>query len=177
MVLVAVAPALAQVGAGAGIEEAESGDAEGSTEVSNKGDLTSQCVTGGNFTQSGNAVGAGAVGQYQTGTDDIGIGGSTIEFGGGIAGECTQTIEVKGAEKKVEVKAPEVKVEVPKVEVKAEAPKVEVKAEAPKVEVKVEEKKEEKKALPKTGGEASLLALGAGVLLVAGGLLARRIIR
>jgi LPXTG-motif cell wall-anchored protein len=38
---------------------------------------------------------------------------------------------------------------------------------------------EMKKELPKTGGDgsASLLALGAGALLVGGGLLARRIVR
>ena len=95
MVAVAIAPALAQVGAGAGVEEVESGDAEGTSEVANKGDLVNQCVTSGNFTQSGNAVGAGAVSQYQTETDDIGIAGSTIVFGGGIAGECEQSITVK----------------------------------------------------------------------------------
>ena len=41
--------------------------------------------------------------------------------------------------------------------------------EAPKAEAKAE--------LPKTGGGASLLALGAGALLVGGGLVARRIIK
>ena len=54
-------------------------------------------------------------------------------------------------------------------------------APAPKVEEKkAEEKKseEEKKELPKTGGNgASLFALGAGALLLAGGLLARRMVR
>ena len=95
LVVVAAWPAMAQVVAGAGIEEVESGGAEGSTEVSNKGDLVNQCVTSGNFANSGNAVSAGAVSQYQTETDDIGIGGSSLVFGGGIAGECTQTIEVK----------------------------------------------------------------------------------
>jgi LPXTG-motif cell wall-anchored protein len=54
----------------------------------------------------------------------------------------------------------------------APAPKVEEKKAAPPPP-KVEEKKE----LPKTGGGASLLALGAGALLVAGGLLARGILR
>jgi LPXTG-motif cell wall-anchored protein len=47
-------------------------------------------------------------------------------------------------------------------------------------EPKAEEKKaEEKKELPETGGSgtASLLALGAGALLVAGGLLTRRLAR
>ena len=51
---------------------------------------------------------------------------------------------------------------------------VETKAPPPKMEIK-----EEKKELPKTGGSgsASLLALGAGALLVGGGLLARRFVR
>lgn len=50
---------------------------------------------------------------------------------------------------------------------------------APKVEEKkAEEKKEEKKELPKTGGGgAPLFAVGAGALLLAGGLLARRVYR
>ena len=95
MVAVALAPALAQVTTEVGIEEVESGDAEGSTAVSNKGDLVNQCVTSGNFTNSGNAVGAEAVTQYQTETDDIELVGSAIVFGGEIGGECTQTIEVK----------------------------------------------------------------------------------
>ncbi len=58
---------------------------------------------------------------------------------------------------------------------KAECPKPKEEA---KPAPKMEEKKEEKKELPKTGGgSASLFALGAGALLVAGGLLARRIVR
>jgi len=80
-------------------------------------------------------------------------------------------------EKKAEAKP------APKEEKKAEAkpaPKEEKKAEV-KPEAKKEEKKEapKKKELPPTGGAgiASLLALGAGALLVGGGLLARRIIR
>jgi LPXTG-motif cell wall-anchored protein len=51
-------------------------------------------------------------------------------------------------------------------------------APAPKVEEKkVEAKKEEKKELPKTGGSGTtpLFSLGVGALLVAGGLVARRI--
>jgi LPXTG-motif cell wall-anchored protein len=59
----------------------------------------------------------------------------------------------------------------------ARAPKA-APAPAPKVEEKKEEaKKEEKKELPKTGGSgaAPLFTLGVGALLVAGGLVARRI--
>ena len=73
-------------------------------------------------------------------------------------------------------------VEVPaKAEPKAPAPvpvpKAETKAAEATEQKKSEAKKEEKKDLPKTGGpgSASLLALGAGALLVGGGLLIRRI--
>ena len=93
--LVAVAPALAQVTTEAGLEEIESGGAAGTTEVANKGDLVSQCVTSGNVTNSGNAVAAAGVTQYQTETDDIEIAGSTIVVAPEIAGECTQSITVK----------------------------------------------------------------------------------
>jgi len=57
--------------------------------------------------------------------------------------------------------------------------KKEQKKEEKKEEVKPAPPKEEKKELPKSGGtgSASLLALGAGALLVGGGLLVRRIVR
>ena len=65
----------------------------------------------------------------------------------------------------------------PDVPPEAKAGDVVAKADCP--EPKKEEKKEEKKELPKSGGtgSASLLALGAGALLVGGGLLARRFVR
>ena len=88
------APAMAEVVAGSSVEEVESGDAEGTFEVSNGGDLSNQCAVGGNFANSGNAVSSAAVSQYQTETDDIEIEGSSIVFGGGIAGECTQSTVV-----------------------------------------------------------------------------------
>ena len=177
MMLVAVAPALAQVGAESGLEEVESGDAEGSAEVANKGDLSNQCAPILNVLNSGSPVSTAALSQYITETDDIEIEGSTIEISPELAAECNQSIavnkgEVKAGEAKVEVKAGEA----PKVEVKAgEAPGVAV---APGgAVVAAPGGAAEVKQLPKTGGEASLLALGAGALLVAGGLLVRRIIR
>jgi len=95
LVVLAAWPAIAQVTTEVGIEEVESGDAEGSTAVSNKGDLVNQCVTSGNFVNSGDAVSSAAVSQYQTETDDIEIEGSSIVFGGEIAGECTQSTMVE----------------------------------------------------------------------------------
>jgi pyruvate dehydrogenase E2 component (dihydrolipoamide acetyltransferase) len=108
----------------------------------------------------------------------------------GIAGEgedVAQTPQpaIPTSEPKAPAPAPEA--EVPKAEApKGEAPTkavapntgakagdVEAKAEAPKA------KAEENKVLPKTGGNGgvSLFALSAGILLVVGGLLARRIFR
>ena len=98
-----------------------------------------------------------------------------------VATECTQEIAQAAAagEGKAEAKAggAEAKAgEAPKAEAKAggaeaKAGGAEAKAggAAPKAEAKAE--------LPKTGGGASLLALGAGALLVGGGLVARRIIK
>src|SRR5918997_87328 len=76
----------------------------------------------------------------------------------------------------------DVKAKAEKGKAEAKAGDVVAKSEAEKPkkeEKKEEEKKEEKKELPKSGGtgSASLLALGAGALLIGGGLLARRIIR
>ncbi len=54
MVLVAAAPALAQVVEEFEIEEAESGDAEPEIEVANKGDSVNQCVAILQSTNTGN---------------------------------------------------------------------------------------------------------------------------
>ena len=94
IVVVAAWPALAQVTTEAGVEDIESGRAVGTTEVANSGDLTNQCVTSGNFVNTGNPVAAAGVSQYLTDTDDIEISGSSIVFDGSITGECTQSIMV-----------------------------------------------------------------------------------
>ena len=82
------------VSAEAGIEEVESGDAEGSFAVTNWGDLSNQSVFGWNFLNTGNAVSAVAISQEDTETDDIEIEGSSIWFGGELEGESTQGIVV-----------------------------------------------------------------------------------
>src|SRR5919199_1723683 len=92
--------------------------------------------------------------QYNSKADDIEFAGSELTVTPSETGECTQTIEQSSAAG-------------PKAE--AKAGKAEAKTGAPPPP----------KALPATGGfdPATLLGLGAGALLVAGGLLARRIIR
>ena len=95
-----------------------------------------------------------------------------------VATECTQEIAQAAAAGagKAEAKAGGAEAKAGGAEAKAgEAPKAEAKAgggaeaKAGGAEAKAE--------LPKTGGGASLLALGAGALLVGGGLVARRIIK
>ncbi len=165
LALVAAAPAMAQVGQGFSEEDVESGDVEPAVEIANKGDNVSLCAALLQDAQSGNVQNEQGVTQYQVPeADDIGFGGSNITLTPEAAQECEQVIrQAAAAGPKAEAKAG-------KAEAKAEAPKAEAKAGGA----------EAKAQLPKTGGvagTASLLGLGAGALLVAGGLIARRIIR
>jgi LPXTG-motif cell wall-anchored protein len=121
------------------------------------------CPTVQQVAQTGNVDNEQGATQYQTKTDDISFSGSEITVTPSTTAECTQTIEqAAAAGPKAEAKAGKAEAKAPE----AKAGKAEAKAEA--------------KELPKTGGvagTASLLGLGAGTLLVTGGLLACRIIR
>ena len=160
LALVAAAPAIAQVSEGFSERRITSGAASPKTEISNKGNNVNLCPTGQQVTQTGNVANEQGTTQYQTKTDDIGFEGSDITLTPSETAECTQTIEqAAAAGPKAEAKAGKAEAKAPE----AKAGKAEAKAE-----------------LPKTGGvagTASLLGLGAGALLVAGGLLARRIFR
>ena len=164
MALVAAAPAIAQVSEGFSERRITSGKASPSVAISNKGNNVSLCPTSQQVTQTGNVANEQGTTQYQTKTDDIGFSGSEITITPSETAECTQTIEqAAAAGPKAEAKAGKAEAKAPEAKAEAKAGKAEAKAE-----------------LPKTGGvagTASLLGLGAGALLVAGGLLARRIIR
>ncbi len=172
LALVAAAPAVAQIPQEFEQEDVESGGVEPVTEIANKGNNVNLCAAVLQQAQSGNVQNQQGVNQYQDELDDIEFEGSTITITPELVSECTQTIEqaaAAAAAPKGEAKAPKAEAKAGKAEAKAEAPKAEAKA-----------GKAEAKALPKTGGVAgvtSLLALGAVALLVAGGLVARRIIR
>ena len=164
LALVAAAPAVAQVAQEFSQEDVESGGVEPAAEIANKGNNVNLCAALLQSAQSGNVQNEQGAVQYKTEVDDLGFGGSSITLTPEAAQECEQVIQqAAAAGAKGEAKAG-------KAEAKAEAPKAEAKA--GKAEAKAE--------LPKTGGvagTASLLGLGAGALLVAGGLIARRIIR
>ena len=95
--LVAVAPAMAQVGQGFSQEDVESGDVEPTVEISNAGNNVNLCTTVLQSANSGNVQNQQGVVQYETEVDDIGFGGSNITIASESAGECVQTIEQAAA--------------------------------------------------------------------------------
>ena len=165
MVVVAAAPALAQVGQGFGESRVTSGKSSPSFSVSNKGNNVSLCPTGSQVGNTGQVANEQGVVQYNSKADDIEFAGSELTVTPSETGECTQTIEQSSAA------GPKAEAKAGKAEAKTGAP--EAKAPAAKAGGAPP------KALPATGGldPATLLGLGAGALLVAGGLIARRIIR
>jgi len=172
MVVMAAAPAVAQVGQGFSERRVTSGTASPKTEVSNKGNNVNLCTELLQAAQTGNVANEQGALQYQSKSDDIDFSGSSVELTPAAVAECTQTIEQAAAA------GPKAEAKAGKAEAKggeAKAGGAEAKAGAPEAKAG----KAEAKTLPATGGLdlAPLLGLSAGALLVAGGLLARRIIR
>ncbi len=161
LALVAAAPAIAQVSQGFEQEDVESGGVASKLTVKGSGSNVNQCAVVMQSGQSGNVQNAQGVVQYKGKVDDVEVEGSAILESPEAAVDCDQLIrQAAAAGPKAEAKAG-------KAEAKAEAAPAPAPAPA-------------KAQLPKTGGvagTASLLGLGLGALLVAGGLLARRIFR
>src|SRR5215204_1473265 len=189
--LLVAAPAVAQVSFEINDTENESGGIETETEFEITGNNNNACAGLQQFGQSGSFTNQQGGLQYDSDSDDFESGGQEGSFAPESEQECEQRVQqaaaassVKAApaekkeEKKVEVKKEEKKVEVKPAE-KKEEKKEEVVVKAEAGEKKEEKKEEKKKELPKAGGtgSASLLALGAGALLVGGGLLVRRFVR
>ena len=158
MVVVAAAPALAQVSNEFSERRDTSGTASPSVAVKNTGKNANICTALQQAAQTGQVLNEQGVVQYFSTADDLDFAGSELGLTPSETAECTQQIQQAAAAG-------------PKAEAKAG------KAEAKAPEAKAG--KAEAKALPATGGLDSLplLGLGAGALLVAGGLLARKMIR
>jgi LPXTG-motif cell wall-anchored protein len=182
MTLMVAVPAIAQVNQ-ASDQESESGKVGQEFSVTGSGGSANQCAALLGGAQSGNSQGQINVAQSdKSGADDAELedSGSNVTLSPEQAEKCEQIINQAAASANPKaVTAP-----APKSEAKAaEAKKAEEKkAEEKKAEEQkaAEAKKAEaKKELPKTGGSSvsSLVALGTGVLLAAGGLVARRIFR
>jgi LPXTG-motif cell wall-anchored protein len=170
LVVAAAAPALAQVSQGFSERRDTSGKASPSFSVSNKGNNANLCPTGQQTANTGQVLNEQGVVQYNSKADDLSFSGSEETITPSETAECSQTIEQSAAAgPKAEAKAG-----------KAEAKGGDPEAKAGKAEAKAGGAEAKAGELPKTGGiagTASLLGLGAGALLVAGGLLARRIVR
>ena len=183
MALTTAVPAVAQVGQ-ENDQEGESGEVDQSFTITGSGDSANQCAALLGSAQSGNSQNQiGAVQSDESEADDVEFDetGSNLTLSPELAEECEQIINQAAASATAPKVAP---APAPKAEAKeAEAKKVEAKTSSTQAKAegkKAEEKKAEaKKELPKTGGSgtAPLLALGTGVLLLAGGLLACRIFR
>jgi len=170
MVVIAAAPALAQVSQGESERRITSGKSSPSFSVSNKGNNVSLCPSGQQVGNTGQVANEQGAVQYQSRSGDIDFAGSEEGITPSTTAECTQTIEQAAAA------GPKAEAKAGKAEAKGGAPE----AKAGKAEAKAGAPEAKAGELPKTGGiagTASLLGLGAGALLVAGGLLARRIIR
>ena len=155
MGLVVAAPAIAQPLEQQFSEKRDtSGAAAPKVGVSNTGNNANLCPTLQQAAQTGQVLNEQGVTQYLDNTGDIDAVGAQIGLTPEETAQCTQQIQQAAAAG-------------PKAE--AKAGKAEAKAGGA-----------EAKALPKTGGMAgmaSLLGLGAGALLVAGGLLVRKMSR
>ena len=185
MVMVAAAPALAQVGQGFSERRITSGKSSPSFSVSNKGNNVNLCPTAQQIGQTGNVANEQGVTAYQSRVDDIDFSGSELTVTPSVTAECTQTIEqAAAAGPKAEAKAGGAEAKAGE----AKAGGAEAKAGgavaaaggAPVAAMAGGGGAPAAKAgggmLPSTGGTASdlILALGAGGLLVGGGLMASR---
>src|ERR687885_1975839 len=93
VVLVAAAPAIAQVAQGFSERRITSGKASPSVAISNKGNNVNMCPTEQQIVNTGNVANEQGVVQYETKTDDIDFTGSNITITPSETSECTQTID------------------------------------------------------------------------------------
>ena len=102
VVLVAAAPALAQVAQEFSESSTKSGAATPKVEIKNSGNNVDLCPTSQQIVNTGNVLNEQGVVQYQTKTDDIVFNADTptqITITPSVTAECTQTIEQAAAAK------------------------------------------------------------------------------
>ena len=165
VVLVAAAPAIAQVGQEFSESRNKSGAASPKTEISNTGDQANLCAAILQAANTGNVLNEQGVlqyDQYRRG-EDIEFEGSDITITPELTQTCEQTIRQVTEAGKGEAKAGEAEAKAGGAEAQAGGGGGGAGGGA--------------KELPRTGGVIPLLGLGAGALLVTGGLLARKIFR
>ncbi len=191
MGLLVAAPAIAQVGQ-ENDQEGESGEIDQSFTVTGGSSNGNSCAPLQGSAQSGNSQnGIGVIQSDESEADDFEFEevGSDITSSGSNSTECKQEVNQAAAATAGEAKekkaapapkpapAPAPKT-APAPAPKAETPQAKAQASAPAPAPKAAQKKAEQRQLPKTGGDlASLFTLGAGALLVAGGILVRKLVK
>jgi hypothetical protein len=102
VVLVAAAPAIAQVAQGFSERRIQSGPASPKVEVKNTGDNVNLCPTPQQIAQTGNVANEQGVPQFQSTADDLDFSGSSISIGtenapATVTATCTQDIKQAAA--------------------------------------------------------------------------------
>src|ERR687886_1335702 len=106
MVVVAAAPALAQVSQEQSERRITSGKSSPSFAVSNKGNNANLCPSGQQVGNTGQVANEQGAVQYKSRADDIDFSGSSLTIEPSTTAECTQTIEqTAAAGPKAEAKA------------------------------------------------------------------------
>ena len=178
MTLVVAAPAVAQVSEEFGQEIEDTGNVGTNFSATGGGDSANQCAGGAiQFGQSGNTQNGQGGLQYTSTSDDIEAEGSSFGVTPTVSAECKQQIQQAAAAGKAAPPPPPPAPSPAAPSKAAPPPAAPSKAASPPAPPKAGA--EAKKELPKTGGgsAASLFGLGAGALLVGGGLLVRKIVR
>ena len=183
MMLVVAAPAVAQVGQGFSERRITSGKASPSTRISNTGDNANICAPVQQVVNTGNVANEQGITAYESRLDDVDFEGSDITLEPSETVECTQSIEQAaaagpGGEAKAGGAVATAGGAVAAGPVAAAAPAAApvVAAVAPAGPPAGVVARAGGGMLPSTGGPAGalILALGAGALLVGGGLMAYR---
>ena len=99
VVLVAAAPAIAQVAQGFSESRVTSGAASPKVEIKNSGNNVNMCPTVQQVAQTGNVANEQGVTQYATDTGDIDFSGSELTVTPSTTAECTQTMDQAAAAK------------------------------------------------------------------------------
>src|ERR671933_803472 len=94
MVVVAAAPALAQVSQEQSERRITSGKSSPSFSVSNKGNNANLCPTGQQVGQTGNVANEQGAVQYQSTSDDIDFSGSSLTITPSETAECRQRLRL-----------------------------------------------------------------------------------
>ena len=179
MMLVVAAPAVAQVSEEFGQEIEDTGNVGTNFSATGGGNSANQCAGGAiQFGQSGNTQNGQGGLQYTSTSDDIEAEGSSFGVTPTVSAECKQQVQQAAAAGKAAPPPPPAPSPPPAASSKAApSPAAPSKTASPPAPPKAGA--EAKKELPKTGGgsAASLFGLGAGALLVGGGLLVRKIVQ